>query len=167
MSALMTAIVGAAIIGLAALSLYRFVKQRRLRVLLLQILSLVVVVLFLRLLFGFPQPEDGFTARGAGQSDLLIIAILFVCMILGMLAHWLYVWLEAPKHERQTFDFGLFIAPVLASPVVFIPLLASLQNANLNLSEMDIPRIMLFLVAFENGFFWKEYFENRRKKVAQ
>src|SRR5512135_293223 len=117
MSTLMTSIVGAAIIGLAALSVFSFSRHRQLRLLMLQILSIVVVVLFLWALFGFPQPERRLISRGEGESELPIIAILFVCMILGMLAHWLYAWLETPKLERQSFDFGLFIAPVLASPV--------------------------------------------------
>ena len=58
------------------------------------------------------------------------------------------------------------LAPVLASPIIFIPLLASQQNADLDLSRFDIPRFMIFLVAFENGFFWREYFDNRKKKAV-
>jgi hypothetical protein len=57
--------------------------------------------------------------------------------------------------------------PVLASPIVFIPLLASLQNADPDLSRIDVPGFMIFVVAFENGFFWKEYFDNRKRKGAQ
>ena len=87
-------------------------------------------------------------------------------MLLGMLAHWLYVWLETPQRKRPAFDLGLFLGPVLASPIIFIPLLASLQNTDLNLSQIDIPRFMVFVVAFENGFFWKEYFDNRKKKTV-
>jgi hypothetical protein len=32
---------------------------------------------------------------------------------------------------------------------------------------MTLPRLMIFLVAFENGFFWKEYFDRKRKEVVK
>jgi hypothetical protein len=63
------------------------------------------------------------------------------------------------------FDFGMFVAPVFASPIVFIPLLAALQNtpAITGTQGFSAVNLMVFFVAFENGFFWKEYFDHRRK----
>jgi len=43
---------------------------------------------------------------------------------------------------------------------VFIPLASSLQSVNLDLT-LGIPRFMLFLVAFENCFLWRDYFSRK------
>jgi len=48
--------------------------------------------------------------------------------------------------------------------IAFIPLLASFEGAGINLRNSPSPRLMIFLVAFQNGFFWKEYFDSRKKK---
>jgi hypothetical protein len=162
----MTTIVVIALVGLAALSVGAFAKERRLGPLLLSIAVLAGLAWFLRRLFGFPVAQPIPASKGLTPSELPVIGVLFACMLLGMLAHWLYVWLGTPQGKRRKFDFGLFVAPILASPIIFIPLLASQQNTYLSLAQLDVPRFMVFLVAFENGFFWKEYFDNLKKKAA-
>ena len=86
-------------------------------------------------------------------------------MLLGMLAQYGYNYFVTPKSDRKAFDLGVFIAPVFASPVVFIPLLAALQNADIDLTALTIPRMMVFLVAFQNGFFWKDFFDRQRQTL--
>jgi hypothetical protein len=146
---------------LVTLAVFQFVRHRRVRPFLVQLAVLVVLLLFLRYSFGFPRsiPES----RG---SESAMIVVLFTSMLVGMLAHWLFDWLQVPRRQREPFDVGPFLAPLLASPIVFLPLLASLQNANLDFAILDTPRFMVLLVAFENGFFWREYFENRRKRAS-
>jgi hypothetical protein len=84
-------------------------------------------------------------------------------MLLGMLSQYIYTRLEQPKDLRKKFDLGLFLAPIFTSPIIFIPLLSAMQNAEVDLQNLTTPKIMIFLVAFENGFFWKELFDHRRK----
>ncbi len=114
------------------------------------------------LLFRFFIP-DNVVAKG-DEQDIAFVIILYIFMLLGMLANYAYAHLSLPKKERKEkqFDWGLFLAPVLASPIVFIPLLAAFQETNPNIPLRT--RIMVFLVAFQNGFFWKEYFDNKRKE---
>lgn len=167
MSPLLTWITVIALVGTAAIAVLRYLRTRRLRVLLFELAALLLVAVLLWRLFGFPVPARGLVGRGAGdEASLLLVVVLFGSMVLGMLAHWLYRWLEVPAGERPPFDLGAFLAPVLASPIVFIPLLGSLQSADIDLATLDVPRLMLLLVAFENGFFWKEYFDNRRKEAG-
>jgi hypothetical protein len=163
----MTAIVAVSIAGLIALSALTSARQGSLRPLLFPIAALAGLALFLHRLFDFPIARPIPASKALGSSELPVIGLLFTCMLFGMLAHWLYAWLETPQRKRPPFDLGLFLGPVLASPIIFIPLLASLQNTDLDLSRIDIPRFMVFVVAFENGFFWKEYFDNRKKKTVQ
>jgi hypothetical protein len=47
--------------------------------------------------------------------------------------------------------------------MVFIPLLAAVQGADLRLEELTAPRMMIFFVAFQNGFFWKNFFDQKQK----
>ena len=162
----MTTIVAIALLGLAALSVHRFARERRAGPLLLFLTALAGLAWLLRRLFGFPVAHPITAAKSTAPSELPVIGALFACVILGMLAHCLYVWLETPQRTRPKFDLGLFLAPMLASPVIFVPLLASQQNTELSLAQLDVPHFMVFLVAFENGFFWKEYFDNRRQNAV-
>jgi hypothetical protein len=162
----MTTIVAIALLSLVALSVNRLARERRAGPFLLSLSVLAGLAWLLRRFFGFPVAQPIPASKGLTPSELPVIGVLFACMLLGMLAHWLYVWLGTPQGKRRKFDFGRFVAPILASPIIFIPLLASQQNTDLSLAQLDVPRFMVFLVAFENGFFWKEYFDNLKKKAA-
>jgi hypothetical protein len=59
------------------------------------------------------------------------------------------------------------LLPMLASPLVFIPLLGAFQNAPVDLMSLTLPKFMVFFVAFQNGFFWKEVVDNFRKKQLE
>ena len=84
-------------------------------------------------------------------------------MILGMFAQYGFKHFSQPFSNRQNFDWGVFISPILVSPLIFLPLLAALQNSINNLETSTAPRYMMFLVSFQNGFFWKDFFDNYRK----
>ena len=60
----------------------------------------------------------------------------------------------------------MFIAPVFASPIVFIPLLTAFQNANVDLNRLTVPKLLIFFVAYQNGFFWKEFFDLKQREEA-
>ena len=129
-------------------------------------LALLVLLLYLALLhfaFGFPSPPTDFAKGGADTDVGPVVLALFIFMLLGMGAEYLYHYLDA-KPEGTKFDWRSFVKPFLVSPLVFVPLAASLQNAKVDLSRFDIPLLMLFLVAFENGFLWRGYFT---RKLAQ
>jgi hypothetical protein len=159
----MTIIVAASAVLLALWTAWQFRSSTR-RV--SAVLATAVLLLYLALLhfaFGFPSLPAGL-AKGGDEPEVgpLVLA-LFVFMLLGMAAEYLYHYLDS-KPEDAKFDWRTFAKPFVVSPLVFVPLAASLQNANVNLSHFDIPVLMLFLVAFENGFLWRGYFA---RKLAQ
>jgi membrane protease YdiL (CAAX protease family) len=132
----------------------------------LAIVALVLYLIFLHFAFGFPSlPTESAKGGnpGTGSSVGPLILSLFVFMLLGMGAEYLYHYLDSKPEERK-FDWRSFVKPFVVSPLVFVPLAASLQNAEVDLSHFDIPLLMLFLVAFENGFLWRGYFT---RKLAQ
>ena len=132
-------------------------------------LGLVLVAafsVFLNRWFGFPFA--GPVVNKAG-NDMLLTGAMAISMSAGMFAQYLYRYFESPMRYRRKWDWGCFIAPIFASPIIFIPLAAAFQNADVDLTNdrMTLPRMMIFLVAFENGFFWKEYFDRERKQIER
>ena len=130
----------------------------------MQLLALAVFVVFLNRVFGFPTPKA--TIAKSASSDIAFGTALFIFMVLGMFAQFLYRYFSNPRTKREAFDWGLFIAPLFASPIIFIPLLAAMQNAEVDLTQLTAPRMMIFLVAFQNGFFWKEFFDKRQRELT-
>ena len=112
------------------------------------------------------QSSPRLLPKGEKPNQGAFLTILYFCMLLGMLCHYLYTLPMAPKRKREpfTFDLGSFLAPVFVSPLVFIPLYGAFLNADVDIANLTPPKFMIFLVAFENGFFWREVVDNRRKE---
>jgi len=160
----MTMAVGLCLAVLLLLALVRALRTRRFLRFFIEGLCIIAFTLLLRVLFGFPAPR--LTIAKGTSSDLAVGIALFLCMVLGMLAQFVFDHLSVPQRERKRFEWGLFLSPLFASPVVFIPLLAAFQNADIDLTHLTTARFMVFLVAFQNGFFWKEVFDKQRERLA-
>lgn len=155
------------LLGLTAIGVYWLVTTRnwRLFVLMLGIVGAGAFFLTEESLVALGAPR----ARGSRDSsqDVYVVIVLFMCMLLGMLAQYGFKRFEGSRETRQPVDWANLLAPVFASPIVFVPLLGALQNADIDLRRLDAVRIMVFFVAFENGFFWKDYFDHRRRDKFQ
>ena len=132
----------------------------------LEALAFAGFALLLHEQFGFPFPAASAQAKGP-QDDISLTIVLFAFMLLGMLAQAIHQHFSVPSATRirRKFDWGPIIAPMCASPIIFIPLMVTLQNANLDLRAMTAPKMMIFCVAFQNGFFWKEHYDGKRKNI--
>lgn len=102
--------------------------------------------------------------KGSQANETGFVIVLYLSMLAGMACHYFYGLFLLPQRKRSKFDLGAFLAPVFASPIVFIPLLGAFQNTEVDLTQLTLPKFMVFFVAFENGFFWKEVVDNRRKE---
>ena len=164
MNALMTTIVSVSLAALLVLAIIHYFRYKNSLQLVLHLVILGVVV--------FPLVTyvrgDGATARGNGLN-IYVVIVLYLFMLLGMLSQYLYHHFSIPKQKRKKreFDFGLFIAPVFASPIVFIPIITAFQHANIDFTDFQMVKVSIFLVAFQNGFFWKEFFDNQRKTCVK
>jgi len=99
-------------------------------------------------------------------SDAAVLTALFVSMLLGMAASTLKQRIDTPRRHRKKGTWEEFIYPVLVSPMIFVPLLALFdQTPGLQVAKLSAPRLMLFFIAFENGFLWKQYYASRVAKV--
>jgi len=138
-------------------------KSGRWRSFFLACAGLVLFAFFLNRILNFPFKP----ATAKGPQDLVLAFALYVCMLAGIIAQFLYRRFERPQPKRPAWDWGLFLAPVFASPIVFIPLLAAFQTSEVKLEQLTAPRLMVFFVAFQNGFFWKEFFDRQQQKAGK
>ena len=162
MSNLITILTGLSLVALASLSVHRLILDKNWKQFAAQMLGLGLCVFVLNLAFDFPFIGLESVPRGV-DDEWKFIVVMYIFMVLGMAAQFAYNHYSKPRGKRRKkFDFGLFIAPFFASPIIFIPLLAAFMSADIDLSQEHQSRIMLFFVAFENGFFWKDYFDHKR-----
>ncbi len=127
-----------------------------------ELVVLVIYGVFLNVVFGFPSPS-GVVAKGSEASRALYVA-LYVCVLMGMAFQFAFRYFSQPKELRSSWDWGLFIAPFFASPLIFFPLVAAFQSSGVDFNDSRAPRLMVLMVAFQNGFFWKEIFERKQKE---
>jgi len=102
-------------------------------------------------------------SRGSGETAALIIS--YVSMVLGMMAH--YVYAKAERGDtRLTIEWLPFLMPILAARIVFIPLVSIAGEVSSTGDIFERAKLMVYLVAFQNGFFWKHFFDQRRVTSA-
>jgi hypothetical protein len=89
-----------------------------------------------------------------------MIGLMYLSMISGIVA--------------QSFYFGenvspsaSWIKPVLASPIIFIPLLSSYQSSLADMTGITVADLMILLVSFQNGFFWKVVFDKQAEALGK
>ena len=96
----------------------------------------------------------------AGLDETAAIVLCYLSMLLGMIAQYFYVQVERGNKTFE-FDWMTFLMPIFASPIVFIPLLTLTSEVAMG-GAFTRAKLMVYLVAFQNGFFWKSFFEQRR-----
>jgi hypothetical protein len=138
----------------AAFLVYDLVRGYRRR----GIVGLVLLATFLialRLTTGFPVPSSGRIAFGGTISVGWAVLAMFVGVVLGMVAQ--YVW-----SKPEAFLWLDFLKPIVVSPMVLLPLIGSLSNGPLEPLQM----FSLALLAFQNGYFWQQVLKDAKPKQA-
>jgi len=153
------------VIGFLAVAAFAASRSGKWRSFAFQFACVLIFSLILHRLFDFPLAKTEVTAKGGETNPLIVTVALYLCMVAGMLFQFLYAHFLQKKAARKSWDWGNFLAPVFASPIVFIPLQSALQGAGVDLNAQFEPRVMLFLVAFQNGFFWKDFFDRQRREA--
>jgi hypothetical protein len=123
------------------------------------------------LIVGLAIANLWYFVRGAGYGNVVVkggeeptawimIGLMYVAMILGIVAQSFYFGETAPPSAS-------WIKPTLASPIIFIPLLSSYQSSLANMTGITVADLMILLVSFQNGFFWKVVFDNQAEAVGK
>src|SRR5262245_13737498 len=98
-------------------------------------------------------------------EEVASVVFCYVCMLLGMMAEYGYSQAERGR-RRFKFEPMTFLMPIFASPIVFIPLLTLTTDQAFD-GAFTRAKLMVYLVAFQNGFFWKSFFEQRRSAAQR
>ena len=96
----------------------------------------------------------GHVAFGAGNSPATVVSIMFVGVLLGIAARYVF-------YLKSAFSWPDLLKPLSISPIVLLPLISSVQAVK-DLETMQI--ISFALLAFQNGFFWQTVFERAQPK---
>jgi hypothetical protein len=152
MSSALASMLAVSLLGLLACVWYWSLRRVGPRRVALAALLTALAVLALRSAFA-PGPLE---SKGA-VHETIAIAFCYGAMVLGMLAQYAY-------HQANTRDFRFdaptLLMPIFASPIVFIPLLAVIGELDAT-GALATPKLMVYLVAFQNGFFWRSFFAAR------
>jgi hypothetical protein len=106
--------------------------------------------------------REDIETKGPVQESIAVVCC-YLAMLTGMVAQYFYRQAEGGA-ERLTFKPIEFLMPIFASPIVFIPLLTITADAALS-GPFTKSKLMVYFVAFQNGFFWKNFFEDRRRTI--
>ena len=159
MSPGLTIVLPFSLIGLMAGVAYLQFGRRESR----RVLSSVLLMTFALGVFVFAMPAN-IETKGSSPDETIAVAFCYFAMLLGMMAE--YGYKQAEKGEKK-FKFDMqFLMPIFASPIVFIPLLTITADMPVG-GAFTKSKLMVYLVAFQNGFFWKSFFEERRKQAAE
>jgi hypothetical protein len=117
---------------------------------LIQGICLIAVLVILYTTTGFPVPRTTF----GSVSPILTLVFMFIATILGIAAHYLF-------YLKDKFSWISFIKPLIISPIVFLPMVGSVQGT----ARLEYIQLLTFsILAFQNGFFWKQVLEHAKPK---
>jgi uncharacterized membrane protein YwaF len=89
-----------------------------------------------------------------GASPVLAVALMFVGVILGIAATYIF-------HLSGAFSWRDFMRPLVVSPLILLPLIGSLQGAALE----PVQLVCFTVLAFQNGFFWQQVLRDAKPKT--
>jgi len=139
-------------LGLFALFIIlELIISRTIKKFFIQTLILLAVIAFLKVTAGFPAARVAF----GGVSPVVAIGIMFVCILFGIAAHYMY-------YMRRKFAWRTFLKPLVISPIVLLPLIGSVAGTP---GLEPVQMVSFAVLAFQNGFFWKEVFEHAKSKI--
>jgi dolichyl-phosphate-mannose--protein O-mannosyl transferase len=126
------------------IALIDYVRGRSARRLIISIVALAIMGIALHFATGFPFLESR-QAFGGGASPLLAVGLMFLGVVLGIVATYIF-------NLSGAFSWRDFARPLVASPIVLLPLIGSIQGAALE----PIQLVCFAVLAFQNGFFWQQ-----------
>jgi hypothetical protein len=112
-------------------------------------------------IYASAAPADLETKGPADES--IAVSLCYIAMLFGMAAQYFYRQADAGA-EKLTLEPIEFLMPIFASPIVFIPLLTITPDLSVG-GALTKPKLMVYLVAFQNGFFWKSFFEEKKQRL--
>jgi hypothetical protein len=166
MSPQLDLVVGASLAALVGLVIYWMIAYRRADGRILWLVPVIGAAVAVVAVFApnalTPTPSNVATRGSIDETAAVVFS--YVAMLLGMVSEYGYAQAEQGGKTLK-FELTTFLMPIFASPIVFIPLLTITSDMAVG-GAFTRAKMMVYLVAFQNGFFWKSFFEQRRKELA-
>jgi hypothetical protein len=116
------------------------------------LVALAAFALLLSLTTSFPYPSSRQAFGGA--SPLVALVLMFGGVLFGIAATYIF-------NLSGEFSWRDFARPLVASPIVLLPLIGSVQGAALE----PIQLVSFTVLAFQNGFFWQQVLREAKPKT--
>jgi hypothetical protein len=134
-------------------ALYLAVRYRRNWVLLAALFAVLAVVVVTFVTTDFPGYRVSF--GGDWLAEIVLVVVAFAGIVFGILAHIVY-------YRGEQVTLAEFLKPLVVSPLLIAPLVGVMETTGFEVLTM----LSLFILAFQNGFFWKEMLKNVRPTGA-
>jgi len=132
-----------------AVILLDWLRSRRHKRFLLELLPLIVLLMVDVFL---ASAGRGYLAFGAGSSPTVVVFVMLGSILLGIAARYIF-------YLQSKFSWLDFAKPLCISPILLLPLIASVQAVK----DLQAIQVVSFaLLAFQNGFFWQAVLERAR-----
>jgi hypothetical protein len=96
----------------------------------------------------------GYVTFGSEASPVVIVLTMFGAILLGVAARYVF-------YLQGEFSWLDFAKPLCISPILLLPLIASIQGVK----SLETGQVISFaLLAFQNGFFWQAVLQRARPK---
>ena len=148
MTPVLSSLLAASVVGLLACVWWFSVVRARPRRVARAVALTALAVIAIR--YAMVTPVE---SKGAIHETLAVV-FCYAAMVVGMMAQ--YAYQQTQTHDFR-FDPAAFLMPIFVSPIVFIPLLTVIGEVNTT-GAFAQPKLMVYLIAFQNGFFWRSFF---------
>jgi hypothetical protein len=91
-----------------------------------------------------------------------MVASMYLAMLLGIVAQSYYF-----SERISSVTVTSWLKPVLASPIIFVPLVSSYQSSLVSMTSVGVSELLIVLVSFQNGFFWKVVFDKQAELLGR
>jgi hypothetical protein len=97
--------------------------------------------------------------------EYLTLCGLYISTIFGIVGHHIFIQIREVEERKRKIKIKWIpvIKPLIISPLIFLAVMTQLAQMGGG-GEGLKANIMQFILAFQNGFFWKTIFENLKSK---
>jgi hypothetical protein len=149
--------------GAAVFEVIRTQNNHKYVRLVIQIFFMVVIVVILHKYSGYFNTIEE-------KMDVIIpeywtLCGLYVSTIIGIVGHHIFIQIRGveEKKKKMQIKWMPLIKPLIISPIIFLAVMN--QHTQMGGGGEGLKaNIMQFILAFQNGFFWKTIFEHLERK---
>jgi hypothetical protein len=125
--------------------------------------QIIGTVFILRYYFGYFNTVE--EKGGIIIPEYWTLGGLYVSTLIGIVGHHVFIQIRGleEKKKKTKIKWMPVIKPLIISPIIFLAVMNQLSEMGVK-GEGLKANIMQFILAFQNGFFWKTIFEQLEHK---